>query len=462
LKQILVLGAGKSARYLIHHLLSEARDMDTFVTVGDMNLDLARACVADHPQGAAIEFDVNDTLLRATQISNADIVVNMLAPKFQSIIAADCIHSSRHMLSVSYEDQAIRDLAPDAQRQGVLLLTELGLDPGIDHMSSMELIRRVRDDGGVIRSLCSYGGGLPAPGSLQNPMRYVITWNPRNVVMSGEAGAQYLENGQIKIVPHHQVFHHTWQVDVEGVGTLEAYPNRDSLAYLATFGLEKVHTMIRGTLRYPGWSETWAQLVKLGLPNETVRIPNLAERSYREVVEMFLPPNASGSGIEQRLARYLDISPTGRIMENLRWLGLFSKEPTGCHQETAAAMMVELLERRLPLEPADRDLVLLHHKLEVEYPDQERPPELITSTLAYEGEPGGFTAMSKTVGFPTAIAVRLVLEGKIPLTGAQIPTHPSIYTPILKELDRVGLSFHEKVMTGEDAITSSSPAGARS
>ncbi|MGK2859633.1 MAG: saccharopine dehydrogenase C-terminal domain-containing protein, partial [Thermoanaerobaculia bacterium] len=419
MKQILVLGAGKSARYLIHHLLDEAQEMDSFITVADMNFELARACVTDHPRGSAIQFDVNDKAHRTTQISNADVVVNMLAPRFQSMIATDCIYLSRHMISVSYEDDAVRALAPDAQRQGVLLLTELGIDPGVDHMSAMALIRRVRDEAGAIRSFCSYGCGLPAPDSRQNPMRYAITWNPRNVVMAGEMGAQYLENGRIKIVPHHEVFQHTWQVEVDGIGILEAYPNRDSLAYLVTFGLENAHTIIRGTLRYPGWSETWAQIVKLGLPNETVRIPNLAERSYREVVEMFLPENATGPGIEQHLARYLNISPTGRIMENLRWLGLFSKEPTGCQQETAAAMMIELLERKLPLEADERDIIILQHKLEVEYPDPQRSPEVITSTLAYEGESGGFSAMSKTVGFPTAIAVRLVLEGKIPLTGAQ-------------------------------------------
>lgn len=451
MKQILVLGAGKSARYLIHHLLHEASEMDAFVTVGDVNLEMASECVAGHPRGNAILFDANDAIHRATRIGSADVVVNMLAPRFQSIVAADCIHAARPMLSVSYRDQAVRDLSLDAQRQGVLLLTELGLDPGLDHMSAMALIRRVRDEGGVVRGFWSYGSGIPAPDSVQNPLRYAITWNPRNVVMSGEMGAQYLEDGRIKIVPHHQVFNSTWTVEVDGVGTLEAYANRDSLTYLDTFGLANAHTMIRGTLRYPGWSETWAQIVKLGLPNETVRIPKLEERSYREVVEMFLPATSTDTNIESRVARYLGISPTGRIMENLRWLGLFSEDATGCRRETAAGMLIELLERKLPLEPDGRDVVILHHKLEIGYPEQNGRLEEITSTLVYEGEPGGFTAMTKTVGFVTAIAARLVLEGKIPLTGAQIPMHPSIYTPILEELGRVGLSFRETMTVREEA-----------
>jgi len=325
----------------------------------------------------------------------------------------------------------------------VLLLCEMGLDPGIDHMSAMALVRRLQAENARIRGFRSYGSGIPAPGQPHNPLRYAVTWNPRNVVMSGQAGAQYMENGRIKIVPFHQVFHHTWEVPVDGLGTLEAYPNRDSLAYLEAFGLEGVETMIRGTLRYPGWSETWAQIVQLGLPNELLRIPDLARRTYREVVEMFLPLNIEGPRVEQRVARFLHISPTGRIMENLRWLGLFSEEPIGCRGETAAAMLIHLLQQKLPLGPDEHDVVVLVHELEVEHAG--RAPELITSTLVHEGEPGGFTAMSRTVGLPTAAAVELLLDGHLPLTGCHIPTHPLIYEPVLREIASAGLAFTEKV-----------------
>jgi saccharopine dehydrogenase-like NADP-dependent oxidoreductase len=442
-KRILVLGAGQSSAFLISHLLEQAEQRQWFVTVGDRDTELAQHRVAEHAQGDAIHFDVNDASLRSAQIEDADVVVNMLPPACQDLVAWDCVNHGRHMLSVSYQDQAVRDLDADARRQGVLLLCELGLDPGIDHMSAMALIRRVKDGGGRIRGFRSYGSGIPAPDQPQNPLRYVVTWNPRNVAMSGEAGAQYMEDGRIKIVPFHEVFHHTWDVDVEGIGRLEAYPNRDSLAYLDAFGLEGVETMIRGTLRYPGWSETWAQVVRLGLPNETLRIPDLARRSYREVVEMFLPLNITEARVEQRIARFLNISPTGRIMENLRWLGLFSDEPIGCRGETAAAMLVHLLQERLPLEEGMRDVVVLVHELDVVYDDGAREPERLTSSLVSAGEAGGFTAMSRTVGLPTAAALRLLLDGELPLTGSQIPTHPSIYEPVLREVSAAGLEFRE-------------------
>ncbi len=443
-QRILVLGAGHSSTYLISHLLERATESGWFVTVGDLDLELARARVADHAHGSAIRFDVNDATLRSTEIAASDVVVNMLPPAYQGLVAGECVNHGRHMLSVSYSDQAVAHLAPDALRQGSLLLCELGLDPGIDHMSAMALMRRIGSEGGVVRGFRSYGSGIPAPDQPQNPLRYVVTWNPRNVAMSGHAGAQYMENGRIKIVPFHQVFHHTWPVDVEGVGPLEAYANRDSLAYLEAFGLEDVDTMIRGTLRYPGWSETWAQIVQLGLPNEELQIPDLAHRSYREVVEMFLPLNITGGQIEQRVARFLHISPTGRIMENLRWLGLFSDEPIGCKGDTSAAMLIHMLEHKLPLAAGERDMVVLVHDLEVTYPDGSRPDERVTSTLVSKGVAGGYTAMARTVGLPTAIAVELVLSGEIQLTGCQIPTHPSIYEPVLRKIEAAGLVFTEK------------------
>ena len=445
MKQVLVLGAGKSSPYLIHYLLGLADREDWFITVGDVDIDLAREQVGEHRRGSAIHIDVNDATVRSAQIEHADVVVNMLGPQYQDLVAWDCVSKGRHLLSVSYRNQAVRDLDEDARREDVLLLFELGLDPGIDHMSTMSLIRRVCQDGGKIVGFSSYGSGIPAPEQETNPFHYVITWNPRNVVMSSEHGAQYMENGVIKIVPWHHVFHHTWEVDVPGVGMLEAYPNRDSLPYMESFGLSDVRTMIRGTLRYPGWSETWSTIVRLGLPNEHIQIPNLAERTYREVVEMFLPLSISGTKIEARLGRFLDVSPTGRIMQNLKWLGLFSAEKTGCLGDTSAAMLIDLLGKKLRLEPGQRDMVVLVHELDVEYPGASRTPERITSTLVARGEPGGFTAMAKTVGLPTALAVKLLLQGKLSLRGAQIPTHPSIYDPILAELESAGLVFEERV-----------------
>jgi saccharopine dehydrogenase (NADP+, L-glutamate forming) len=445
MKRILVLGAGKSAPYLIHWLLEQAQEHDWFVTVGDMDQDAARRQVQNHARGEAIHFDVNEAAIRDPQIERADLVVNLISPHFLPLVAWDCVQHKTPMVGASYRSQEIRELNHDAQRAGVLLLCEMGLDPGIDHMSAVALIKRIREDGGRITSFCSYGSGVPAPDQEHNPLKYVITWNPRNVVMAGEKGAQFMEDGKIKIVPYHHVFFHTWRVEVDGVGTLEAYPNRDSLSYMDSFGLDHVTTMVRGTLRYPGWSETWARLVQLGLPNETLRIPRLAERTFAEVVEMFLPLNMSGPKLDTRVARFLGISPTGRIIENMRWLGLFDDEPTGCQGDTAAAMLVDILARKMPLHPDSRDIVVLKHELGVEYRDQDRAPETISSTMVVDGEPGGMTAMAKTVGLPAALATRMVLTGQLHLTGCHIPTHPSIYEPVLADLAAEGIGFTESV-----------------
>ena len=444
MKKILVLGAGQSAPFLIHRLLELAKTRDWKITVGDLDKALAEERIAGHEKGEAIHFDVTHGEMREAAITNSDLVINMLSPRFLDLIAGECVTYGKSMFSVSYRTRGLREMDTDAQRKGLLLLSELGLDPGIDHMSAMSLIKRKRAEGGRIMSFCSYGSGVPAPESIDNPLGYAVTWNPRNVVMSAENGAQYMEEGNIKCVGWQHVFHHTWLLDVPGVGKMEAYPNRDSLSYMQSFGIEDVHTMIRGTLRYPGWSETWACIVKLGLPNEHLEIPRLCDHTYREVVEMFLPLNLDrGVELAPRLARFLQISPTGKIMDNLRWLGLLTDEKVECEGNTAAAMLIALIQRKMPLRPDKRDMVVLLHRVEVGYED--RPDEHIISAMVHKGEPGGFTAMSQAVGLPVVIAARMFLDGELELTGSHIPLHPSIYEPQLRELAAEGMGFQEIV-----------------
>ena len=443
MKQILVMGAGQSATYLIDYLLKEAEKKNWFVTVGDLNRDVAAAAVNNHSCGSAIAFDINDAAMRETQIKKADIVVNLLHPMFQHLIAIDCLHYGKHLVTASYEDPNVKLLDQDAHRKGILILNEMGLDPGIDHMSAMKLIHSVQSQGGIVSSFLSYGGALPAPDSAPEPLRYAITWNPRNVIRAGEAGALYKEGGKLKTLSHHNVFKRTWPVDVNGMGTFEAYPNRNSMMYQELFGLKNVETMVRGTLRYPGWSETWQQIVTLGLPNDTMPIPELAEMTYREYTQMFLPLHVSGSRLENRVANFLGINPTGRIMDNLAWLGLFSDEKIGGNHRTSAEVMTALLNRKLPLPPGGRDMVILIHEIDVQYPDQDNRRERIVTTLVDYGVPDGFTAISKTVGLPAAIAAKMILEDQLPLTGCHIPTHPAIYEPVLAQLKDFGLAFEE-------------------
>lgn len=444
MKRILVLGAGQSAPYMISYLLKEAEQHNWFVIVGDLNQQLAEQVVNRHPRGDAIKFDVNDAEMRNTQIEKSDVVINFLPPSFQYMLALTCTDHGRHMITASYQDDNLKDLNLDAHRKGILILNEMGLDPGIDHMSAMSVIQSIRDKGGKITSFKSYGSGLPAPDSVTNPLGYAITWNPRNVVMAGEFGAQYMYKNKIKILPRHEVFQRTWRVDLDGVGRMEAYPNRDALKYKQLFGLEDVETMIRGTLRYPGWSETWLQIVRLGLPNEAMHIPNLCTYSYRDLLEMFLPLHAPGADLEHRVANFLYINPTGKIMENLFWLGLFSEELITCSGDTSSAVLVDLLRKKLNLPPEGRDMVAIVHELEAIYPEEKNKREKITSNFIEYGDPGGFTAIAKTVGLPAAIAAKLLITGHIPISGCHIPTHPAIYVRVLEELKELGLEFVER------------------
>ncbi len=444
MKHILVLGAGQSSPYLIKYLLERAEEHDWFVTVCDRDYELANHRINGHERGAAVEFDVNDEEMRHSQIKKADLVVNFLAPKFQYLIALDSLTFGKHVISASYEDIRIRDLNKDATKKNIIILNEMGLDPGIDHMSAMKVIYDIRKSGGNIKSFISYGSGLPAPEVKTNPLRYCVTWNPRNVVMAGESGAQYMENGKIKILPHHDIFRRTWRVKVNGFDEeFEAYPNRDSLIYKKIFKLEKVKTMIRGTIRYPGWSETWDQIVKLGLPNEGLIVPDLKKKTYAEFVEMFLPINISGLKIDQRVANFLNVNPTGRIMDNLRWLGLFSDEKIGGNVKTPADVMIKILKEKMPLPKGARDMVMLQHEIIATFP-KEKKTKKITSTLVEYGETEELTAISKTVGLPAAIAAKLILTDNLPIVGVQLPTHPVIFTRVLAELRMLGIKFKEK------------------
>ncbi|NOX18015.1 MAG: saccharopine dehydrogenase [Chlorobi bacterium] len=446
MKNILILGAGQSAPYLIRYLLDRSEKNDWRVTVADKNYELAKERVNGNPRGEAIDFDINDTYLRNKLIEKSDIVINMLSPTFQYMVALDCLEHKTHMISASYENNQIPSLHKDALMEDILILNEMGLDPGIDHMSAMHIINSIREKGGVISCFISYGSGIPAPEVQSNPMNYCITWNPRNVIMAGETGALYMENKKIKVLSHNHVFRRTWDVEVEGVGKLEAYPNRNSLIYQDIFKLHKVHTMIRGTLRYHGWSETWHQIIRLGIPNEHMRIPNLKNTTYEEFTRMFIPLQGSGSNIKSRVANYLNISPTGKIIQNFEWLGLFSDKKIGENLETPAKVLEKILREKMPLPEGQRDMVILQHQIEAEFPEQKKKKKIISRLVEY-GEPNGMTAIAKTVGMPAAIAAELVLTGKLKIRGCRIPTHPDIYKPVLKELKKNGIKFVERTKT---------------
>lgn len=443
MKNVLILGAGQSTPYLIYYMLKQAENYDWNVIVADFNYEAALQKINNHPKGTAIQFDVNNDDLRNQLIEKSDVVINLLAPPFQFLIASDCLKHGKSVISASYENKKVAALNKEAQEKGILILNEMGLDPGIDHMSAMSLIQKIHDEGGIINSFISYGSAIPAPEVKSNPLNYCITWNARNVVMAGETGAIFLEDEKIKITPYRQLFESTFEVEVDGVGRLEAYPNRDSVSYIDVFKLENVKTMIRGTLRFPGYSELWSQIVKLGMPNEALEIPKLSEMTYNQFTEMFVPKTANFANLEDRVANFLKISPTGVIMDKLKWLGLFDDKIIGGNVKTSAEVLQKILFEKLPLPVGGRDMVILMHILEAEFPKTNARKKYV-STLVDYGEPNGITAIAKTVGAPAAIAAKLILLNELPITGTHIPTHPMIYSRVLSELETLNLKFVEK------------------
>jgi saccharopine dehydrogenase-like NADP-dependent oxidoreductase len=446
MKSVIVLGAGNSAPSLITYLLDHAEENNWSVTVGDLDVNAAIDRIGDHPCGYAIEFNVLDKQQLKDVVRKADIVVNFLAPAFQAMVAEECIKQKSHMVSASYQSPEIKKLNDKAKDAGVLILNEMGLDPGIDLMSAMEIIERVRKDNGVVKKFISYGSGIPSPDHPENPLNYIITWNPHNVAIAGSAGAQYLENGKIKIVPYHRIFKTTWEVDVEGVGITESYLNRDSLGYIDQFGLDGIETMIRATLRHTGYCEVWNKIIKIGLTNTLLPIPDLEKYSMADIVEMLLPTAISGLDLKSNVAARLDISSTGTVMGKLEALGLFSEEIIGFKGSTPADALTTLLTRKLPLDPTSHDMVILVHDMVIEYPDDNNRRENIVSTFVQYGTTGGDTGMAKTVGIPAAIATKMILRGEMDLTGTIIPLIPEVYVPVLKELEDMGMSFSEKIV----------------
>ena len=442
--RVLVLGAGQSAPFLIQDLLDHAEAHDWEIVVADRDESLAHARVDGHPRGQARYVDATDEAMLVGLIRGARVVVNFLAPAFQRTVAQLCVALGRHMVSASYLDDRVRSLHNAAKEKGVTLLAEVGLDPGMDHMSAMRLIHRIQGEGGRIVSFASYGSGVPAPEDRSNPLGYAITWNARNVTMAGENGAQFMRRGAVRVVPYPELFRRTWPVEVPGVGTMEAYPNRDSLGYREGYGIAHTRTLIRGTLRYPGFAETWYHVAQLGLPNERIRIPGLAEHTYAELTEMFL---GEGEGpLDARVAHRLGLPLDGQVMQNLRFLGLFDDRrigDLGSPGGTAAGALTLLMADRLKLGPHEKDMVVLHHEVQAEWTEPERRTVDYRSTLVLRGEPGGATAMSRTVGLPAAIGARMLMTDAFPRVGAQIPTEPAIYGPMLDALAQQGIHFVE-------------------
>jgi saccharopine dehydrogenase (NADP+, L-glutamate forming) len=316
----------------------------------------------------------------------------------------------------------------------------MGVDPGIDHMSAMRILDRIRSDGGKPDVFESNTGGLVAPGSDTNPWKYKFTWNPRNVVLSGQAGARFLHNGKFKYIPYHKLFERYEIIEILDLGEFEVYPNRDSLTYQEDYGLHDISTMFRGTIRRKGFCDAWNALVQLGATDDSYMVEFPGNMTYRDFTNAFLAYNVVDP-VETKLAKYLNLDPNGEIMNKLEWLGLFEKRIASVQDRTPARILQALLEEKLKLEPGDKDMIVMQHQFEYMLNDRRHR---IVSSMAVTGDDSVHTAMSKTVGLPIAIATQNILQDKIHLKGVMIPIRREIYEPVLNELENHGILFTEE------------------
>jgi saccharopine dehydrogenase-like NADP-dependent oxidoreductase len=500
MKTILLFGAGKSATLLIDYLLENAGKEGWKIIVVDSDLKLAQSKVGGSPYAQVITFDILHADERSRYIKQSDIVISLLPPSLHIEIARDCVKLGRHLLTASYVDDEIRKLRMDAEKNNVLLLCEMGLDPGIDHMSAMQIIDDIHDVGGKITSFKSHCGGLVAPESDDNPWHYKISWNPRNIIMAGKSGAHYREDGVEKNIPHSELFSADRIVDIPDLGQLCWYPNRDSLSYTSLYGLENTATFIRTTLRHPDFMYGWKNIIELKLTDETIQYDTngktlsaafkehmdkygfgewlnqkLSERlaETRNLMETLMKlmeaeneakvegENIPGSFItaddkgnlqeieidevKTRAAAYLahKMHEANLTLKQLFFLGMDDQETKVDKGMCSAADILQFaVEKKLGLRPYDKDMIVMLHEFEYVVADQRSS---IKSSLVVKGENSLRTAMAKTVGLPLGIAAKLILNGKLKLTGLHIPTRPEIYSPVLKELEQYGVKFQESI-----------------
>ncbi len=442
MRKILIIGAGRSSSSLISYLLEKSTKENLEITVADTAIESANERVKGYPTAKTLALDVFDAPARKAAVQNADIVVSMLPARFHMEVAQDCLDYGKHMVTASYISKEMKALDEQVRSKGLVFMNEIGLDPGIDHMSAMQVIDRIRDNGAKILLFESFTGGLVAPESDTNLWNYKFTWNPRNVVLAGQGGAaMFIQEGTYKYIPYHKLFRRTEFLTVNGSGKFEAYANRDSLKYRSVYGLDDIPTMYRGTIRKIGFSRAWNVFVQLGMTDDTYTIENSEQMSYRDFTNLFLAYSPSDS-VELKLRSYLKIDQDDVMWEKLVELDLFnSDKKIGIKDATPAKMLQKILMDSWMLKEDDKDMIVMQHKFGYEYQGKKKQ---IESSLVVLGEDQTYTAMAKTVGLPVAIATLKILNGEISTPGVQLPISKEVYVPILKELEANGIRFIEK------------------
>jgi len=442
MRNILIIGAGRSASSLIRYLLSKSNEEKLHLTVADLSLNLAKAKTQDHPNATPLALDIFNSDERKKAIENASIVISMLPAHLHIEIAKDCLEFKKHLVTASYISDGMQALNEEAVKNNLIFMNEIGLDPGIDHMSAMKVIDEIRSKGGKMLLFESFCGGLVAPESDNNLWNYKFTWAPRNVVLAGQGGAaKFIQEGTYKYIPYSALFRRTEFLEVEGYGKFEAYSNRDSLKYRSVYGLDDILTLYRGTIRRVGYSRAWNMFVQLGMTDDSYILEGSENMSYRQFINSFLPYHPTDS-VEIKTRLILKIDQDDIMWDKLLELDLFNPDKkVNLPNATPAQILEKILTDSWALEPDDKDMIVMYHKFGYELNGEKKQ---IDSKMVCIGEDQTYTAMAKTVGLPVAIATLLILNGKITTPGVQLPIKKEVYEPILKELEEYGVIFNEQ------------------
>ncbi|MCA0930960.1 saccharopine dehydrogenase NADP-binding domain-containing protein [Lutimonas saemankumensis] len=442
MRRILIVGAGRSSSALVRYLLEKSEQEKLSVIIADVSIENAKKLVGGHKNGKIVNLDIFNVERRKEIIQESDIVISMLPARFHLEVAKDCLEFGKNLVTASYISEELKAMNDEVLEKGLIFMNEIGLDPGIDHMSAMQVIDRIKEKGGKMILFESFTGGLVAPESDDNLWNYKFTWNPRNVVVAGQGGiAKFIQEGKYKYIPYHKLFRRTEFLSIEGFGKFEALANRDSLNYREIYGLQDALTLYRGTIRRVGFSRAWNIFVQLGMTDDSYVMEGSENMSYREFTNSFLPYKPHDS-VELKLRHYLKIDQDDVIWEKLLEIDIFNPDKiVGLKNATPAQILQKILMDSWTLSEEDKDMIVMYHKFGFELNGVKRQ---IESNMVVLGEDQTYTAMAKTVGLPVAMATLDILNGKIKNPGVQLPIAKEVYDPILEELKDYGITFNEK------------------